>query len=261
MKEYQCNKCHHQTSLTAGTIFHSTKLPLTTWMLAIYLITQAKNGISALELKRVLGVSYKTSWIIKQKLMQTMFEREKDRKLSGTIIIDDSYLGGERTGGKVGRGSEGKVPFIAAVKVNEDGKPIYSVLTKVDGFTKAEIEEWAIKHLESGSIVKTDGYKSFSGVLASNCTHKPEVAGPGKQAVLKKCFKWVNVLLGNLKRSLAGTLHAFDYQKYAARYLSEVQYRFNRRFDMASMVIRLATICVRTGCRTESYLRLAEDCN
>ena len=73
---YQCNQCHRQTSLTSGTIFEQTKLPLTTWFLAIHLITQAKTGLSALSLKRQLGVSYNTAWSMKHKIMQVMKERD-----------------------------------------------------------------------------------------------------------------------------------------------------------------------------------------
>ena len=72
---YQCHRCHHQTSLTAGTIFHGTHLPLTTWFLAIYLLTQRKSGISALQLSRELGVAYNTAWKLKHKLLQVMHER------------------------------------------------------------------------------------------------------------------------------------------------------------------------------------------
>lgn len=75
-KVFQCNACRHQASLIAGTVFQSTKLPLTTWFLAIYLISQAKTGLSALALKRQLGVSYPTAWLIHHKLMQAMTERE-----------------------------------------------------------------------------------------------------------------------------------------------------------------------------------------
>ncbi len=104
---YQCNRCHHQASLTARTIFDSTKLPLTTWFLAIYLLTQRKNSLSALQLSRELGVSYNTAWQFKHKIMQVMFERERNTVLSGRIEVDDAYLGGERPG-KRGRGSENK---------------------------------------------------------------------------------------------------------------------------------------------------------
>ena len=75
-KVFQCNACRHQTSLMAGTIFQCTKLPLMTWFLAIYLVSQAKTGLSALSLKRHLGVSYPTAWLVQHKLMQAMTERD-----------------------------------------------------------------------------------------------------------------------------------------------------------------------------------------
>jgi transposase-like protein len=112
---YQCHKCHHQTSLSAGTIFHGTKLPLKQWFLAIYLLTQRKKSTSALQLSREIGVNYNTAWKIKHKLMQVMMEREQGKRLSGRIEMDDAYLGGERAG-KRGRGSPNKVPFVAAVE-------------------------------------------------------------------------------------------------------------------------------------------------
>ena len=113
---FQCQACRHQTSLIAGTVMQGTKLPLTTWFLAIYLISQAKTGLSALALKRHLGVSYPTAWLIHHKLMQAMADRETRYVLDGQVQVDDAYLGGERSGGKVGRGSENKVPFVAAIR-------------------------------------------------------------------------------------------------------------------------------------------------
>ena len=112
-KVFQCIRCKHQTSLTAGTLFDNTKLPLTTWFLAIYLLSQSKNGISAMDLKRQLGVSYNTAWMLKHKLMQTMRERDDSQPLRGIVEIDDAYLGGETSGGKRGRGAARKTPFVA----------------------------------------------------------------------------------------------------------------------------------------------------
>jgi hypothetical protein len=136
---YQCNRCHHQHSLISGTIFSATKLPLTLWFLAIHLITQAKTGISALSLRRQLGVSYNTAWSIKQKLMQVMKERDDSKPLSGIIQLDDVYWGGEQRGGKRGRGSANKTPFVAAVSVNEKGHPMAMNMTVVNGFRSKEI--------------------------------------------------------------------------------------------------------------------------
>ena len=87
---FQCSGCRHQCSLTSGTIFDSTKLPLTKWFIAMHLMTQAKNNVSALELKRHMGVSYPTAWLIKHKLMEVMFQREESRQLTGRVEIDDA---------------------------------------------------------------------------------------------------------------------------------------------------------------------------
>ena len=95
----QCNRCKRQVSLTAGTIFHSTKLPLTTWFLAIYHLAQSKGGISSIELGRRLGVRQATAWLMKHKLMQAPGSFAADReatkpKLGGRVGMDDAYLGG-----------------------------------------------------------------------------------------------------------------------------------------------------------------------
>jgi ribosomal protein L37AE/L43A len=112
---YQCRACQHQTTLIAGTLMQDTKLPLVTWFLAIYLLTSTKTNLAALELKRHLGVCYRTAWRLKHKIMRAMGEREQSRQLNGFVQIDDAYLGGERNGGKHGRGSENKQPFLIAV--------------------------------------------------------------------------------------------------------------------------------------------------
>ena len=98
-KLFQCNSCRHQTSLTAGSLLEHTKLPLATWFLAIYLISQAKTGLSALALKRQLGVSYPTAWLLHQKINRAMAQQDSTHRLSGDVQLDDAYLGGERAGG------------------------------------------------------------------------------------------------------------------------------------------------------------------
>ena len=135
-KTFQCRACRTQTSLIAGTLFQSTHLALTVWFLAIYLVSQAKTGLSALALKRLLGVSYSTAWLIQHKLMQAMTERDSAYALSGDVQLDDVYLGGELTGGTPGRGSENKVPFVAAVSLSPEGHPLYTKMAAVPGFTR-----------------------------------------------------------------------------------------------------------------------------
>ena len=99
---YPCHRCHHQTSLISGTLFEYTKLPLTTWFLGIYILTQLKNGTSVLELKRQLGISYNAARRLKHKRMQAMQERDDSQPLSGNVQMDNAYLGGNVQGRSVG---------------------------------------------------------------------------------------------------------------------------------------------------------------
>lgn len=258
-KRYQCNRCSHQTSLTANTIFHSTNLPLTTWLLAIYFLSQSKNGISALELKRQLGVQYKTAWKIKHKLAQVMLEKDESFRLSGRIELDDSYLGGERRGGKRGRGSENKQPFVAAVETTVDCKPIRVKFTLVNRFQKKVIKKWAKQHLTPNSDVITDGYYCFRAVTEAGCNHFPIVVGKERKSIEIKPFNWVNTMLGNLKRSISGTYHAAR-NGYAQRYLAEFQYRINRRFDLRNIALLLINDAVHTPPMPEKLLRMTANC-
>lgn len=108
-----------------------TKLPLTTWFLAIYLISQDKTGWSALALMRQLGTSYRTAWLVHQKLMKAMASRDSEQLLSGLVQVDDAYLGGERPG-VGGRGSPNKVPIVAAVATNDQGSPVRAETGRVE---------------------------------------------------------------------------------------------------------------------------------
>jgi hypothetical protein len=226
LKRYQSRNCGHQATLTAGTIMQATKLPLTTWFLSFYLIGQAKTGISSLELSRHPGVKVDRAWLLHNKILRAMADREEAYLLRGKIQIDDSYLGGERPGGKAGRGSENKIPIVAAVSLNEAGHPIHARITAVSGFSSEAIGTWAREHLAPGSQV-------------------PQ-------------FRWINTLLGNLKTSFNGTFHAFNVDKYARRYLGGYCFRFNRRFSLAAMTERIANaVCCCMPC-TERDLRVAE---
>lgn len=257
IKYWQCRACRHQTSLRSGTIFHGTKLPLRKWFQAMFLLSQSKNNISALELKRQLGVSYPTAWRLKHKLMQVMIEREAGRVLQGNVVIDDAYLGGERRG-KAGRGSENKVPFVAAVQLSEEGHPQVVRFDPVNGFKKTDIGQWAERYLCASSRVLSDGLNCFPGVAQAGAVHVPAVVGADRRSTDMPCFVWVNILLGNLKTALAGTYHSFKFSKYAHRYLAEYQYRFNRRFDLKALMPRLLRAAATTSPRTEAWLRLAE---
>ena len=253
---WQCASCRHQCSVISGTIFESTKLPLTRWFLAMHLLTQAKNNVSALELMRHLGVSYPTAWLVKHKLMEVMRLREDSRQLTGRVEIDDAYLGGERSGGKTGRGSENKVPFIAAVQTTEDGQPVLACFAQVP-FTKQAVEDFAAKSLVRPLTVVSDGLGCFTAAEGAG-VHKRIVTGGGKASVKLPQFQAVNTVLSNLKTAMAGTYHAIDFAKYAHRYLAEVQYRFNRRFDLSTILKRLVRVAAITTPLNRVFIRGAE---
>ena len=230
---FQCQACRHQTSLIAGTVMQGTKLPLTTWFVAIYLISQAKTGLSALALKRHLGVSYPTAWLIHHKLMQAMAEREARYVLDGPVQVDDAYLGGERSGGKAGRGSENKVPFVAAVSLSDEGHPLRTKLTPVPGFSLNAIAQWARAHLAPGSTVFSDGLACFGAVTTAGCTHQPTVVGRRKPKDLPE-FQWINTVLGNLKTSLSGSYHAFDFRNLSASTVVAARVTFHPQDGVAA---------------------------
>ena len=188
VKVFQCNDCRTQTTLKEGTIFHSTKLPLTVWFQAMYFLTQNKNNVSILELRRLIGVSYPAAWRIKHKLMQVMYERESTTRLSNRIEVDDAYLGGENPGGKAGRGSENKVPFIAAVQTNNQNHPMYAVISPVKAFGREEVVAWARQSLVSGSLVVSDGLWCFTAVTEAGCSHQREVVGSGRKSTNMDCY-------------------------------------------------------------------------
>jgi transposase-like protein len=254
---FQCMACRQQTSIIAGTLFHSTKLALRTWFLALYLLGQAKTNLSALWLMRTLGVSYPTAWLIKHKAMQSMAEREALYTLGGRVEVDDAYLGGQRSGGKVGRGSENKVPFVAAVATTDAGAPLRVKLSPVSGFTSKALADWARCSLSPGARVISDGLACFAAVTEAGCMHQPFVVGQLKPKDLPQ-FSAVNTTLGNLKTAIAGTYHSFAFSKYAHRYLAEFAYRFNRRFDLAGLTQRLIVAAATTQPRPEHHLRWAE---
>lgn len=251
----QCNRCHHQTSITAGTILESTKLPLTIWFQAIYFISQGKKCISVMQLHRQLGISYNAAWGLKHKLMQVMMERDHEYKLSGLIEVDDAYMGGERTGCKPGRGAADKSPFVAAVEKTEKGHPLRIKLSTVKGFRKTEIAAWSKQNLSSKSTIVSDGLSCFTALAEEGYQHDRIICGGGRASVEEPKFYWVNTILGNLKSTFRGIYHAVR-PKYLQRYLAAFQYRFNRRFDLCNLIPRLAYVAVRTPPMPERLLKV-----
>ena len=181
-----------------------------------------------------------TAWLVKHKLMRAMAAREAAKpKLSGRVEVDDAYLGGERQGGKRGRGAAGKTPIVAAVETTPERRPRRLRLSVVKGFRKREVEKLAKRRFEPGSNVVSDGLSCWPAVEKAGCSHRPMATGSGKRAASWRPFRWVNTTLGNVKTAMAGTYHHVS-AKHAQQYLTSFAYRFNRRFRLDSIVERLA---------------------
>ena len=221
------------------------------------MISQAKTGLSALALNHQLGASYPTFLMIYRKLMHSMQQRDDHYLMGGLVQIDDAYLGGELSAGKAGRGSENKVPFVAAVESNDKKRPIRMRMCRVSGFTPRAILRWAQNHVVAGTTVITDGLAFFAGVTEAGCKHIPKIAGGRKPKELL-LFQWLNIILGNVKTGLGGAYHVFLSSKYSNCYLAEIAYRFNRRFNLKTMHQRLLMAAVGCSPWPERHLRSAE---
>ena len=248
---FQCSACRKQTSVKAGTVFHRSHVPLTKWFLAIHLLSGAKNDIAALELARQLAVKWDTAWLVKQKLMEAMRQRNSIYKLAGDVQMDDAYLGGEKPG-KRGRGADGKAPFVAAVATRE-GRPLFVHVRRVPGFTSEAIRTYAEANLDPKAHVFSDGLSCFNGVDEAGIRHTVIITGGGRPKDPQ--FKWVNIGISNMKGAMLGTCRSIAFH-HADRYLAAFEWRYNRRFDLAQNFDRLGRAAARTG--PQPYRELAD---
>lgn len=234
---YECASCHRQTSVTSGTLFHATKLPLTKWFWAIYWMGTDKGGISALRLSKLIGVTWRSAYRILSKLRTAMGNRDSIYRLSEIIELDDALVGGKRPG-KRGRGAEGKVSVLIACE-NKNGRPGFIAMEAVNSVSKKSIGDFAKRRIKASQTVRTDGLPANQGVSV-HVTHISKVTPP---EMANEWLPWVHVAIANLKRFLLGTFHGTS-KRYLQDYLNEFCYRFNRRFWEAEIPNRLLRLCV-----------------
>jgi transposase-like protein len=220
---FQCSGCDHQTSVTAGTLFHDTRKPLTIWFRAMWYVTSQKNGASALGLQRVLGLgSYRTasSWL--HKLRRAMVRPGRDR-LTGWVEVDETYMGGLEEGA-AGRGVEDKALIVIAAQA--DGKRIGRIRMRVIHDASADSLHPFIKDsIEPGSTVQTDGWLGYAGLKG----YDHEVTKIRKRKQASKLLPRVHLIASLLKRWLSGTHQGAVSHKHLPYYLDEFTFRFNRR--------------------------------
>jgi len=228
---WQCARCRRQVSLTAGTVLHKTKLPLTVWFWAAYLMTTDKRGISALLLQRQLGLGcYETAWMMLHKFRRAMVNLERE-PLRGEVEVDDTWIGGPQAGLRGSRQLKGRKAALVVVAVEKRGKASGRVrMAVIPDFKSVTLRAFVQHNVAPGSTIYTDGLKSFTGFEQTGFRHIPRTQP--LQGDLRKGAKSVAPLadraIGNLQQWLIGTYHGVSRDQLQV-YLDEFVFRHNRR--------------------------------
>lgn len=241
-KLLQCKECGYQASVTAGTVMHKTRTPLQKWFLAAFLMARHKQGISAMQLQKDLGLGcYQTAWSMCHKLRSALGERG-GFPLRFEVEVDETYVGG-REEGKHGR-EPGEKKSLVAVAVENRGRRAGSVrLQVVENASGEELVPFVEQNVEKGSAVKTDGWKGYNNLSKKGYEHEATPQESSKDA--SKILPWVHTMIANLKSWLRGTFHGVS-KKHLQRYLNEFCYRTNRRFREGGLFFWLVRRTVNT---------------
>lgn len=174
LRRWQCVACRYQFSLTAGTVFHNTKMPLTVWFWAAYLAVTDKRGISALLLQGQLGLRrYETAWMLLHKLRRAMVNAGRE-PLYGDVEIDDTWVGGQQPGLRGSRQLKGRRAAIVLVAVEKRGEaPNRIRVAVVPDFKQTTMLAFVKQHVAPGPTICTDGLKGFEGLQAAGVRHIP----------------------------------------------------------------------------------------
>lgn len=230
-RRWKCVACRHQVSLTAATILHNTKTPLTLWFWAAYLMTTDTRGISALGLQRQLGLRrYETAWMMLHKLRRAMVNVGRE-PLHGEVEVDDTWIGGPQPGLRGSRQLKGRhaVPVLVAVEKRGDrsGRVRMSVLRDFKATTVTALLQ---QQVAPGATLYTDGLGGFAGLQEAGFDHVP-LKQPLRSAFRKGARSVVPLAdraIGNLQQWLIGTYHGVSRAQLQA-YLDEFVFRHNRR--------------------------------
>lgn len=221
-----CASCSPKTSVTAGTVFHRSRTPLTTWFAAMWFLTASKNGISATNLHEVLGFgSYETAWAWLHKLRRSMVRPDRDR-LSAVVEVDESFVGG-RTRGTAGGGTDKTIVVIAVERIGPRklGRVrLQSIPNSNNEFLLPVVRSF----VEPGSVLRTDGRVGYTRLAGEGYVHEP-VNLRASDELAHEELPGVHRVASLLKRWVAGTLHHGLSPQHFDYYLDEFAFRFNRR--------------------------------
>jgi transposase-like protein len=223
---YECAKCRRQTSVRAGTAMHGSKLPLTVWFWAAYLMATHSNGMSARQLQRQLGLgSYKSAWLLCAKLRRAMVVPGR-APLDGLVEVDETSIAhrtrNDPPAGGHGRSHDGKLLVMAAVEIVGNG-PGRVRLAAIADYSATSLHAFMGANIAEGSTVRTDGWSGYPG--APGVAHEPHVVGNMAAHIV---LPWVHRVFSNLKTWALGVYHGLR-AKHLQAYLDEFAFRFNRR--------------------------------
>lgn len=222
---WMCADCGRQTSVTAGTIFHRIRTPLSTWFAAIWFVTSQKNGVSAQGLQRVLGFgSYDTAWSWLHKLRRAMVRPDRDL-LTGVVEMDEVFIGNE-TRGRAGGAKDNTAAMVAIESL--PGRKLGRVRIEVAANRSGALLDFATRVIAPGSTVRTDGARTLRKLSGLGYQHTYFVS-MGSDIPAHVNLPGVHLVASLLKRWLTGTLHYAVSQQQLAYYLDEYTFRFNRR--------------------------------
>ena len=241
---YECQACGHQASVTAGTVFHRTKVSLRVWFMAIFLMAVDKGGKSAMALSRELGLRYDTAWLLHHKIQQAMKDRNARYQLGGLVELDDAYFGGVSHGaGKRGRGTD-QDPVVVGVSLNSQGHPRHIFLDAVPDLKKDTVLDVLERRVEHQGVWRSDGAPVYAvGAHAHEADHEVTLSDDPEAPVV---FHWVNTVISLAKTFIDGTYHGRGRTRRQL-YLEEFVYRFNRRHMKTGIASRLLIACVESA--------------
>jgi transposase-like protein len=220
---FKCAGCGYQGSVIAGTIFQDTHKPLTLWFRAIWYLTAQKNGVSALNIQKILGLgSYRTAWTWLHKLRRAMVRPDREL-LHGVVEVDETYIGATKLGSKRGRGAENKV--LVAVAVELEGNNVGRVRLKViPDVSSNSLYGFVKEAVVPKSKIITDGWTGYNNLVSNYFEHEVKIQNDDT-----KLLPHVHTVVSLLRRWLLGTLQGSCSKEHFAYYLDEFAFRFNRR--------------------------------
>lgn len=219
---WKCKDCRKQFTVTVGTIFHKTKIPLKKWLLAIFLMCSSKKGISSHQLHRTLGITQKSAWFMCQRIRYAITQAPLQELMKGKVEVDETYIGG-KSKGKRGHGAEGKVPVVALV---ERGGELRA--KKLKRLTSYNLKKMIREHVAKTATIYTDEFRSYGGLNRDYASHQTFQHGRGEYVRGEVYTNTLEGCFALMKRWITGAFHHVS-EKHLDRYIDEFVFRWNSR--------------------------------